>query len=258
MKTDQQTTSLFDQALDQIENQQESIDSILQQHPEHADQLRTELEAALWLRHHKDAFSARPAFLVESRTHLMGSLTTKRPSVFSSYLKGQGVHWAARNRFFEVLSLLTLLLCMVFVGHNVVLMADLSLPSEPLYPVKLLLEQGQRAITFNPEADARLQVDISHQRTIEIIELILNENYAAIPQAVKRLERQLAASQIALDKMQQRNPTVSEILRQDYQDRLSTETMILSILIDSYPSDAREYINLALLVTQNGLAALQD
>jgi len=151
-----------------------------------------------------------------------------------------------------------LIVCISFVSHNVVLMSELSLPGEPLYPIKLSLEQSRLAFTFDAEKDTRLQIQMSQRRTAEVIELILDEKYQVVPHATERLDRQLQASFAALDAYEKSDPSGSLALSLGYQETLATENMILTVLLDTYPPDARQYIEMALQVTARGLAALQD
>jgi hypothetical protein len=137
-------------------------------------------------------------------------------------------------------------------------MSELSLPGEPLYQVKLSLERARLAFTFDAEDDTRLYIDMTQRRTSEIIELILDKDYPAIPAATARLERQLEESMAALEHIEQTDAAASQALSLAYQENLATESMILKILLDTYPPDARQYIELALQVTNHGLTELQD
>ena len=245
-------------ALEQIESGQESLDSFLLQHPEHAQELKPEIEAALWLHNRKPGLDARPGFLNASRTNMMTMLRSMPPQKKQSTFSRIFTRPTKRNTLLEVLSLLTLIVCIGFVTHNVVLMSRLSLPGEPLYSVKLSLERSRLAFTFDPEVEARLQIQMTQQRTSEIIELILDKNYATIPAAAERLDRQLQNSLAALDEVERTDPAKSQELNLAYQDTLSTESMILTILLDTYPPDATQYIETVLQITHRGLAELQD
>ena len=251
-------SDLLARALGKIENGQETIDSFLAQIPDQAEELRPELEAALWLRGRKASLEARPGFLSASRAHLVETLRAQPAQKKAGVFERLFATPAPRNHLLEVLSLLTLIVCVVFVTHNVILMSELSLPGEPLYGVKLSLELSRLAFTFDPQDDAHLYVQMSQRRTSEIIELILDKNYQAIPQAAERLERQLQTSLTSLDEIKESNPVEGQKLSQDYEEALTTESMILSILLDTYPPEERQYIELVLQITTNGLAALQD
>jgi Domain of unknown function (DUF5667) len=248
----------IEEIMAKIESGQETIESAIQNDQENAEILRQELEAALWLRHHHDSLSPRPGFINYSRAYLVETLKVSQPSKNNSRLFNLLTAPSFRNHLLEGFSLVLLVICLVFVSHNVILMSELSLPGEPLYAIKLLREQTKLAVTFDPGQDAQLQLEISQKRTTELIALILDKKYASIPQAAERLEQQLNTSHAVLVKIQQYNPSEGNALRMAFQDTLSTETMILSILLDSYPPDARQYIELVLKVTNDGLAALQD
>lgn len=252
-------SELLSQALEQLESGQETVESFLAKVPEHAEELRPKLEAALWLRLRKQSLDARPGFMTDSRAHLERNLQSAQPSV-----KRVGIfqRWFAtplpRNPLLETLSLLTLIVCVVFVAHNVILMSALSLPGEPFYAVKLSLEQSRLAFTFDPQKDALLQIEMSQQRTSEIIELILNQDYQALPHATQRMEKHLLLTLTSLQEMKKSNPLEGQQLEQSYAQALATENMILSILLDTYPVEERQYIEMALQVTARGLAYLQD
>jgi hypothetical protein len=249
---------LLEQALAQIESGQDTLESFLAKFPDEAAELRPELEAALWLRNHKPGLDARPGFMAASRAHLIETIRSSPPAQKQAGLFNRFSSTAPRNHLLEALSLMTLIVCIVFVAHNVMLMSELSLPGEFLYPIKLSLEQSRLAFTFDEEDDTRLQIQMSQRRTSEIVELILDKNYSAIPGAVDRLDRQLQASLAALKAIEESNPSASQALSKSYQESLSTESMILTILLDTYPPTASEYIESALRITNLGLAALQD
>jgi len=90
---------------------------------------------------------------------------------------------------------LVLVLAVMFGGAGVTAAAaQSSLPSEALYPVKLLIEDLQLGLASTPDAQIDAQLDHAQQRVSEMMRL--NERSAAIPADVPaRLQTQL---QVAL------------------------------------------------------------
>jgi hypothetical protein len=259
LKHTENDTDLVALALTQIESGQETLDSFLEKYAERAQQLRPELEAALWLNANRPNLEPRPGFLTASRKNLVNTLRIMPlAQTKTGLLQRLFPRPAKRNTLLEVLSLLTLIVCLAFVTNNIILISELSLPGEPLYQVKLSLERSRLAFTFDAEDDTRLHIDMTQRRTSEIIELILDKDYPAIPASAERLERQLEETMAALEDIEKTDPAASQALSLAYQENLATESMILKILLDTYPPDARQYIELALQVTDHGLTALQD
>jgi hypothetical protein len=257
-KSPEDEARLITLAVAQIESGKETLESFLAKNTE-AEEIRPELEAAIWLHRHKASVEPRPGFLAASQANLVNTLRSMPASpTKQGIFQRRFPRPTKRNTLLEVLSLMTLIACLGFVINSVLLMSRLSLPGELLYPVKLSLERSRLAFTFDPQEDARLYIQMSQERTSEIIELILDKDYQDIPASTERLERQLEESMAALEGIEKTDPASSKALRLAYQENLSTESMILKILLDTYPPDAQQYIELALQITNNGLTALQD
>lgn len=259
MKHEQESSELLTQALAQIKNGQATIESFLASHPDQAKELRPQLEAALWLHQHQPSLEARPGFLSTSKAYLIENLRSSPTSQSKpSLIRRQSSTNAQRRPLLEALSLLVLIACLVFATHNILLMAELSLPGEPFYVVKRSLEISQLAFTFDPLQDARLQVEFSQQRASETIALLLDKNYQELPRAVQNLQRQMEATLSAIAQLERSNQAESLKIRLAFREELETESMILSVLRNSYPVDERPYVDLALAVTNDSLTDLQD
>jgi hypothetical protein len=70
---------LLESCLDEMSGGQESIDSVLSRHPDVQENLRAELEAALWFRAQAQRLAARPGFIPRSRRHLYTQIRKEHP-----------------------------------------------------------------------------------------------------------------------------------------------------------------------------------
>src|SRR5512132_113614 len=72
MARDQQKIEqVLQTCLDQVESGEESVESVLARFPELADQLRPELEVALWLSAQKDLLNPRPGWAAASKRRVL-------------------------------------------------------------------------------------------------------------------------------------------------------------------------------------------
>ena len=248
---------LLQECLDRIASGEDTLESALARHPQAAEQLRPRLELALRLRYSQPALQPRPGFIAASQARLLEQIR-----------RGDQPHYAPfwRRRFpslrpgkaFNLVTLALALICVLMVGNNLVLASRLALPGEALYPFKLSIEQAQLALTFSQAGDTRLHVEFSQRRSAEIVELILDEQYARVPYTAQLLGQQVNAGLASLDALAARDPAQAEALSDAFQQSLANEELLFNVLLQTYPPNARPVIQLAIDVTNYGLDTLHE
>ncbi|MBN2147624.1 MAG: hypothetical protein JW726_09560 [Anaerolineales bacterium] len=237
-----------------IQAGQESLDSVLEQHPALAVELRPRLEAALYLRRAGSSLAPRPNYIASSR----GWLVTQARRTPRQPAWRRWVDTSPRSLVLEFATLALLVFSLVVVGNNLRLASLLSLPGEPLYPVKRAFEQAQLAFTLNDSRDAQLYIDFSRQRTSEVIELVLVGKYEQVPLTAALLQTQIDRALAEINTVARTDPDQAQALSAAFADSLSNEAFILDVMMNASPPEAIQGLEQALQITEQGLAAVQD
>jgi hypothetical protein len=254
MKIDRQINRIIETYMSAISSGQETIDSILEKYPQYARELRPRLEAVFWLANARKHLGPRDGFISSSRMYIEGQFETVQPHGFWHRIYRQ--HTPQRWVFnFAAPVILVLLLALVI--NNLILTARLSIPGDPLYTTKLLIEDIQLALTFNPVDKADLYIQLSRERTTEFVDLVLKGDYEILPTAATRLETGIIASLHSIYDMTDHDLAVDQSMTDKLRETLSSEISILNILKDSSPPTAIPGIELAIQAVQSGLLSLQ-
>lgn len=160
---------ILDSCLDQIFGHGDSIEQCLERHPDYASELYPLLQTAMETREalayipSPNAKAIAWARLQQAITshqapnpwrHMVGILQS-----FSTRLSGP-YRWAATAT--------AALLIVVIGGTGVVTASAGSLPDQPLYPVKRVVERTQMALTFNDQSKARFHATLAERRMMEL------------------------------------------------------------------------------------------
>jgi hypothetical protein len=148
------------------------------------------------------------------------------------------------------------LLLLALVINSAVLTAQLSIPGDPFYSTKLLTEDIQLALSFDQVDKTNLYMQFSRERTTELVELVLEGDYAQLPSAAERLETEIIASLHSINAIPIRNPAIERPMTAQLKETLSNEIIMLNMLKGSSPVSAYTGIELAIRVAQTGLMAL--
>ena len=141
-----------------------------------------------------------------------------------------------------------LILAFLLLGGTMVASAD-SLPEEPLYPLKLALENAQLALTSDPVARAELEMQFAGRRLQEVELAARQGKTAAVEQGLALYERQIEG---AVDRAQTatQSPTESRQL----QDALARQQEVLERVYQQVPAAAQPAILHAIQASQKGAA----
>ncbi len=253
MNKDRQIEKIIEDNLPAIRSGLETVDSILDKYPQDANTLRPELEAVSWLVNARQPLEPRPGFIAASRKVLEQHITSMPPRtvwqrLFTRYTPQ---HW-----IFNIASPVLLFVLIALVINSLVLSARLSIPGDPFYSTKLVIEDFQLAFTFNPEVKTDLYIQFSRERTTEFVELVLDGDYQYLPAAAARMESEIIASLHSLNNLaaQETKEEIPMVIK--LRETLSSEITLLDMLRSTSPSSARPGIDLAIQAAQLGVMAL--
>jgi hypothetical protein len=254
MKKDRQLDEIVNKHAYLLMNSEETIDSILELHSQLGDGLRVSLEAVKWLGDVKMNLQPRQGFVASSRSHLEHQLATYQPEYYWHKINDQ----ISKPRWVIRFAVSVLLITLLVLGFNSILLtAQLSIPGDPFYSSKLLIEDIHLAVTRNPTERAKLSIDFSRERTSEFVELVLNGDYEALPEAAARMDTEIitALHSISYLKDQGLSGELTETI--ELKETLSSEISMLTALKGSSPPSAYQGMDLAIQISHQGLMALR-
>jgi hypothetical protein len=236
-----------------ILNGQETIDSILKRYPQESEQLRPQLESISWLGEAKKGLEPRQGFIASSQRYLQQQIETlPRPNFWQRLFK----KFTPQRWVFNITAPIIVVMILALVLNSLVLTARLSIPGDPFYSTKLVIEDVRLAFTLNPVEKTDLYIQFSRERTTEIVQLVLEGDYERIPSTVDQFETELIASLHALNNISAHDPSAEVPSIESFRDTLSNENFMLNVLKETSPISARPGIDLAIQVAQTGLLAL--
>ena len=254
MKNERRIDQIINSSTAAISSGVETIDSIVEKYPHYAIELRPRLEAVLWLSKARISCAIRPGFIIDSRKYLETKIGAMEPI---SFWKRITMRYPPQRWVFNIAAPVILVFLLALIINSLVLTSRLSIPGDPLYSTKLLLEDIQLTLTFNPVEKTDLYIHLSRERTTEFVDLVLEGDYEVLPAAAARLETEIIDSLHSINNLSshdlaQKQPTTSE-----FRETLSNEVFILNILKGTSPTSAQPGIDLAIQVAESGLMALR-
>ena len=254
MKTDRYISEIIDRSTSDILSGRETIDSILEKYPQYTTELRPRLEAVLWLNQARISGATRPGFIIDSRKYLETQIQSMPPNGFWRSLM---MRYSFQRWVFNVTAPVVIILLLALIINSLALTARLSIPGEPLYSTKLLLEDIRLAFTFNQVDKTKLYIQYSQERTTEFVELVLEGNYEVLPDAATRMETDIIASLRSIQAVSNQDISTEQSMAGEMRETLSNELFMLNLLKSSSPPTASPEIELAIRVAQSGMMALR-
>jgi hypothetical protein len=184
-------SDILETCLGQVMNGQQTIDSVLAKYPNRADELRAELDAALWLQERRRLVEMRPGYLAASRQRLVAQISQPAPVKVKKTVKMPVLAWWNQTAF--RLSFLALFLFVsVFSAWGGVYAVSTALPGDTLHQAKLAAEDIQLSLASDPAEQASLQIKFADTRAREIGTLLTLGRYEDLDQAFEGYRRNLA------------------------------------------------------------------
>jgi hypothetical protein len=141
--------------------------------------------------------------------------------------------------------------------NSLVLASRISIPGDALYSTKLVSEVVRLALTRDPVEKTELHMQYCRERTTELVELVIDGNYDAIPSAALRLQNEISASLRSEAYLKSHKLAMEKEETDQLAETLSNEIYMLELLDTSAPPSAHAGIQLAIQVAQTGLMALR-
>lgn len=135
----QEISQIIGENLEAILSGSVPMEEVIRQHPQHAADLRRELETALWLISNRKQVQPRPGFLENSRKRVIARV--KAEPVPQEKKRGiLGISWPQKRLAYQLAAALTIVVLLLSAAGGVVSSAQGSIPGHHLYRVKKLGE----------------------------------------------------------------------------------------------------------------------
>jgi hypothetical protein len=253
---------ILQSCLDMIRYKEEDIESVLARFPEMADELRPELETALWMQEQSSVFDPPPGFINISRKKLVAQIrqetgaAASRASPWS--LAGLLAIFRSRQLTYRFAVAIILVVFLFTATTGVALASQSSLPGDTLYPVKIGLENVAVAVTLSPSGDARLHIRYADRRLDEIQSLVLESRYQYIAPTIDNYEKHVDAVVTILDKLAVQNPQQTKVLAQEFTQIITQHSSVMVSLSEIVPENTRPQFARLAQISEKGVEAAQE
>lgn len=180
MKKDKEFNNIFDECLERIVVDGETLEQCLKRYPEQAAELKPLLETVLAVKE-ASAVEPRPEFKARARYRFRSALQEKAAPKRRPFF-GWVPRWATA---------LAIVLVVLMAGGGTVAAASNSMPDSILYPVKLATENVQLALTTSELGKARLCANFADRRAVEIIYMADRGDARRVEEIAGRLDDRL-------------------------------------------------------------------
>ena len=180
MRKNREFDDILNECLERMLVKDESVEECLASYPEQADELKPLLQMAL---------SAKKALAIEPRPEFRARARYQFVTALGEVAPGRGRRFFAwRLRWTTVVATALMLL---LAGGGVVVAAGNSMPDNPLYQVKLAVEQVQLRLTTSALSRTKLQVRLADKRVTEIIYMAQKGDARLVALVTQRLDNHL-------------------------------------------------------------------
>ncbi len=243
--------------LAEIQAGRQTVDTVLQRYPEYSEELRPQLEAAVWLMSCQPVFDPRPGFLAASRRRLISSIHREALSASSKPWWAKIIPENKSKLALRLALAFLLVLSFLFAGNKAAYAAQIAMPGDTAYPLKIALENIELALTFNDARSAELHIEFAQTRLREINNLALQNKYDLISSVVINYDQQVTNSIRVLDRLNEKDSAHAKKLAEQFRSDLDDQAGILNILVEEAPEQAQPGLQQAIQVSQIGIYAAQ-
>lgn len=204
-----------------------------------------EAEAPEWLNAHSTKLEPAPNFVLRSRQRLVNRISAKARRSWWART------WAMPRFRLAANAASVFVLFLAFGAFLSVLFpaAQGSLPGEPLYSIKLGMEQVQLGICLNDEQRAERLVKLAQERSNELQALMIDGEYSNIEVVSLRLLRQIENARLHLAQAENLSTERQLALINELNQTLSLQILVLQTLVHTTPVESQPMVRHIMLAT---------
>jgi hypothetical protein len=232
---------IFQDCLEAIQKG-EDAEEVLNSYPEQAQELRRRLVMAERVTQSGDALASRAGFITASRQHLIDRLRGESLSQATRPRDTRRLRAYQHRRVWLALNLFSVVILMFVlgaVGVKAFASAEKALPGDALYTVKILSEQVRLEAAVDPARKAQLHVRYAGIRSSEIVELIFEGRFEYLTPTSANLKDHVRQADYLLRGLKTSDPSLSVSLSKKLENTFTDQNLLLDVLIQSVPEEAR-------------------
>ncbi len=230
---------ILDACLELIASGSGTVDSVIEQYPEHSEQLRPALEAAQWLQTRSEVFNPRPGFVQLSQRRLVNRFrnnSSRAGATSTETLSRIPAFFQERRMIVQYSALLTLTAVLLFVGYrSTAFLIQRSIPGDPLYATKLAQEELRVSLSSSEEDEARLRIEFAQRRVIEMQELILVGRGSLLEETLDNFRFQMAEAAAGILTVAKVDPSSAAELSSLFEETLTVPMKNLVGILSTTP-----------------------
>ncbi len=249
--------SIIDKCLDMVLSGETTLDEVLKRFPEQADVLRSYLETALWIEHHKQVFNAPSGLKASQKTLFLQSLPSHPQKAYSGFWEDgllKIIQSLFSRRTLQLAGSLALVIILLFSSSaGLVLAARNSIPGDFLYQPKISIEKAALFFSIDDTHDAELLIEFTDRRLFEVESVIQQNRLSYLPGTLQRYGQQVDQT---LNEMQgdQAIPQAEKArLALKLAQSLENHSVLIDALSRTLPENYQTDLALTLSVTQESI-----
>ena len=263
MKSDQDAiANIIDTCLDAILSGQSTIDQSLALYPEHAQELRSLVESALWFEQHKGLFDAPAELKSAQKARIQKTISTHPQVVAKSFdlniLLSQFQSIFSR-RSLQLAGSLALVVILLFSSTaGFALAAQSAIPGDLLYQSKLSIEKVSLFLSTTQKHDTELEVEFTERRMFEIEGLIQKGRLNLLSAGIQRYKEQVQLALNQIHELQETAQAEASQIASQLQRILENHSEQFIILAATLPELSQKDMLLALTITEESISIATD
>jgi hypothetical protein len=221
--------------LDLIRSGGETLDSVVARYPEFTEDLRAQLEVAVWLSSSRAMLDPSPEFVSSSKHRLISKIKHEQQAIPTP------LTWVEQiQEFFTIQKLapvgfVVVLLLALVVSGTVVSASRKSLPGDNLYSLKRTLEQFALATSLEEQNDAELYIQFVGNRLFEAQALIIVGSYEEVAETLQDMEEQVDETWDIIDVISEEDKFLALDLAMQLDKLLAEQSAFLNDLTENLP-----------------------
>lgn len=251
---------VLQKCLEDILAGRETIDTALAACPHLSEQLRLDLEAAIWFRTQGSIFDPRPGFISASRGRLVNHIRHEtQPAEYQErgfflFLS----NWQKPTLLLRMAAIMAFIVFAIFGTSGIAHASQNALPGDSLYRVKIGLEDISLALSTNSVKDANLHIEFARRRLLEMQMLTLEGRFDGIAPLTEGYQHHLSAALLVMSELPEKDPANLHALAVSLQNTVSGQTQFMDFLSNSVPADTKQSFEQIVDISNESLATVND
>lgn len=249
---EQEISQIIDTGLESILSGKMTLEQVLEQHPDQAELIRSEIEPAMWLVSKQSEVAPRAGFVNASRKRVVERIK-QEASQRGTKRALFGFLWPPRFAYRTAAALVIVFMLLIASG-GVVSASQRAVPGDGLYDVKRFTEQVAYQVTLDPVQRVTLRMRFSERRLSEAQTLIARSDTARANIALEEYQKEVQQAVADLEKIPDTHAKQKGEMAALLQDNLGLHAEHLQKLKESGPGSAMPELGESLDVTKAGIS----